>query len=287
MDRIIPRILALAILATLGTIGMFGCSDDDNGTNPPPGLDPPENLAAVNGDGEIDLTWDASPSEDRDDFRRYNVYRDTTSLVGVDPSQLEPKRVGTVNSGQERHLNTGATNGTLYYYHVRAELDDGSLSDPSNEVTAAARLERSDITITEFADPNEPSGYDLSAGLPVSLNASNPNRFEATDFYLGTMAEDDSSAADLSLKSPDLLGGEYHHTNIKLLGIGDDKWALTTTPDNGWTDQVAIVEDAVYAIKTSTGNWSKLQVTSLGGDPGSRTITFRYTYQPNASIHQF
>lgn len=273
----------VAVLA-LASLFLVGCGDDDPAKPIPPGLEPPAALTGVNGDRLITLTWNASPSQTRDDFSRYNVYRSATSLLNTPTGELEAFRVHTVVKGQPNRADTGVENGILYFYHVRSELQGGQLSGPSNEVRAAGRDEGTNKTLMEFAGSGS-SGFDFSTGESVNLAPGNPDRFSNADLYLGTVAADDSSSSPLQLKSPGLLPeAEWQDSQIKILG---QDWDVSTTEDIGWSDQAAVVQGLVYAVKTPTGSFAKLQIQSIGGQAGSRTITFRYTHQPNADIHEF
>ncbi|MGC9394137.1 MAG: alpha-amylase family glycosyl hydrolase [Anaerolineae bacterium] len=88
-------------------------------TPPPPA---PTNLAAVEGDGEAILTWDAVTGADS-----YNVYR--SYVYGGGYAYL-----GQTTTPD--YTDTTVTNGTLYYYVVTAVGVLGAESDVSNEVSA-------------------------------------------------------------------------------------------------------------------------------------------------------
>ena len=133
------------------------------------------------------------------------------------------------------------------------------------------------------------SGFDLSSGYTVSLDQNNPDRFVLTDFYLGTGAVDDVSTAALSLKSPALLvrlDSEWavNSAGIKFLGT---EWDNNTTTEAGFVVQLDVIASAVYAIRTAGGNYAKLKVDEVAGIPGSRSITFRYSYQATPGLIQF
>jgi len=81
----------------------------------------PTGVVAKAGDAKVTLTWNASAGASA-----YTVYRGTSAL-------LTP--LATVGSGTLAFLDTGVTNGTTYYYFVRAQAGD-LLSPPSQIVTA-------------------------------------------------------------------------------------------------------------------------------------------------------
>ncbi len=280
--------IALGILLA-GAIGVTGCGDDDDTTEPPEEFAPPTNLRATNGNEHVVLTWSASPDEGLDEFQRYNIYRGTTSLLGVDPGQLEQlgNKVGSVNAGVTTFQTTVA-NGTLYYFHVRAEKDDGGFSGATNEVQAAGRPEGEGVILEEFASEGD-SGFDFSSGNTVSLAQDNPDRFTLTDVYLGTGDPEDDPVGVLSLKSPELLArlnAEWSNVKSTIKIIGTD-WSANTTEATGFVTQFDVIEGGVYAVKTPTNNYAKLMVESIDGEAGSRSITFRFAFQTTPNLIQF
>ncbi len=192
-------------LALLALMGLAGCGSDSS-TNPPPDFAAPTNVRVANGDQNITIRWDASTNESDSDFKRYNIYRGTSSLIGVSEDQLDQLgyKVGTATSAN-RSFTTTVANGTLYYFHVRGEKNDGTLSHPSDEKKGAGRLEGEGKIIVEFAATGT-TAASISPRAPRSRCANtNPDRFTLTDIYLGTSDATDDSGSPLSLKSPESL----------------------------------------------------------------------------------
>jgi len=282
-------LLGCALL--LAAMGFGGCGDDDSGPPvvPPDKLAPPTSVLVVNGDLSITVRWTASPDESAEDFKQYNIYRGTSSLLSIDPGQLEQlgHKIGSVGKGVGT-IQTVVANGTLYYFHVRSVNEDSELSDASNEVMGAGRAEGQDKIIEEFSSSGD-SGFDFSAGNSVALSQSNPDRFTLTDIYLGTGAADDDPGSVLSLKSPELLArlnSEWasKRAGVKFLGTN---WEASTTDAAGFQTQMDVIQGAVYAIKTPSGHYAKIHVQTISGAAGSRAITFRYAYQATPNLIQF
>jgi hypothetical protein len=283
------RFAGILFAGSVALIGVgAGCGDDDP-VKPPDELAPPTDLVAVNGNNQIVLTWDASPDEETKaaHVAQYNVYRHTSSIIGVDPAQLEGYQVATVESGTWTYNYTVA-NGTLYYFHVRAEDEDGKLSNPTNEEAAAGRAEGTGVVIEEFASTGD-SGFDFSTGGTVSLSQDNPNRFELTDIYLGTSDTQDDISGELTLKSPELLARlntEWAAKQARIKILGND-WDVSTGTTEGLATSFGVLPNAVYMVRTPGGSYGKIQITSTAGDPGERTITFRWSYQPTPGLIEF
>ncbi len=94
----------------------------------------PTNLAAVSGDGEITLTWDALA-----DATSYNVYWATLSGVTTEDNRI--------TSATSPHKHTGLVNGTTYYYVVTAETATGE-TGISSEVFATASAAPTNVSVT-------------------------------------------------------------------------------------------------------------------------------------------
>jgi hypothetical protein len=281
----------LAIAGIAAVLVGVGCGED---ATKPNAFDPPGGLKAINGDLSVVLTWTASPQEGGADFKQYDVYRGTSSLVTLSASELASHKIGNVNKGVLVYTDRFSANGTRYYYHLRSEKNDGSLSTASIEVSGAGRNEGTGKIIEEFVSSGD-SGFDFSTGGTVALAGSNPNRFTTTDLYLGTTAQNDTATAPLALKSPELLArlgnSEWisKDADIKQIGTIDTDFNIATTeaPGAGWANLQSVALGNIYAIKTPSGNYVKVRILDIEGVAGARKITFKYAYQPTAGLVLF
>ncbi|MCH7735211.1 MAG: DNRLRE domain-containing protein, partial [Chloroflexi bacterium] len=101
-------------------------SNEDSATPQTGPPEPPTNLTATPGNTEVALDWDDNAEPD---LAGYNVYRSTTSggpYTKVNGPLVTPSA----------YTDTGLSNGTPYYYVVRAENDSAEESGDSNEATA-------------------------------------------------------------------------------------------------------------------------------------------------------
>jgi len=102
-----------------------GCgSSGSNGGSSDGGSSPPatSSLEGTSGDSQVKLKWDKVSEAEA-----YNVYRSTSAGIDASGNPLEP------GISSPPYTDTGAKNGTEYYYRVTA-VRSGQESDPSNEI---------------------------------------------------------------------------------------------------------------------------------------------------------
>jgi len=86
----------------------------------------PTGLFAAADDGEVVISWNANSETD---LARYNVYRSETSGSGH-------TLLTQTSSSNDELRDSSVTNGTQYFYKIRAEDTTGNVSDYSSEVSA-------------------------------------------------------------------------------------------------------------------------------------------------------
>ncbi|MGQ9498566.1 MAG: carboxypeptidase regulatory-like domain-containing protein [Desulfotomaculales bacterium] len=124
---------------------------------------PPSNLQATAGDGQVSLSWTASPTEGVG----YYVYRRTEGTSYGDAALNSTPLTGT------SYTDTTVVNGTTYYYVVKAVDGRGNLSEASNEVAATPQA-----APTPPISP--PASTDTSAGGGTEAPAPSPAASPAT-----------------------------------------------------------------------------------------------------------
>jgi hypothetical protein len=101
---------------------------DGGGESP----EPPTDLQATAGDGQVDLTWNPGGSSSP---AGYNVYRSTSSFSDIsNATKLNGSLLSDAN-----YTDREVTNGTEYFYRVTGVDSDGNESSPSGEVSTAPR----------------------------------------------------------------------------------------------------------------------------------------------------
>lgn len=283
------RLRGLTLCLALATaVWVNGCSEDDT-TEPPAEFAPPTNLIYINDDGSVFLQWSASPDAAISDFAGYTVYRSTSSMAALTPSQLAGLKLNATPQAA-LNMSPSAANGTKYYYAVAAAKDNGNISELSNQIDTAARAESDQIELSEFRFTSEPSGLNLETGTAYEMESSSPDNRPFIDVYLGTTDPDDSIDSPLAFKSPSLvLDGDPRWANrvgkVQVLANFD-----TPTADTGdWLDTVTLGTNAeavgkVIAVRTPIDGeghyfYAKLRVDAVSGAAGQRQITLTRAYQ--------
>ncbi len=278
------RIRLLSFLG-LPLIVLMACSSDE--VVSPTELTPPSNLRIMDiplSGGQVELQWDGAVSVDVT-YVGYRLYAHTQSIQSLDNAQelasYEKKEVGS--AVQNTVLNLGDSY-TYYYVHVRAVTDEGELSRASNEIFLIARPEDEGAVVYEFAtQAGNPSGYDLSEGVAVSMALTNSDRHDKTDFFLG-YADGITGGGALYLWSPKRASSDYQNTT-GFAGMTSSFDDLTRVPDGTtFLDHVAVTAGSVIAVKITdehaVSNYAKLYFMRVEGDEPERTLVFQWAYQP-------
>lgn len=142
---------------------------------------PPVGLSAADktGDngGAVTLSWTASTESD---VVGYKVYRSTSANSGF---ALVTQASGT------SYVDTGLTNGTVYYYRITAVDSAGQESDPSSVVSATPIDDTAPAAPTGLAASDVPN--DQGDAVAVSWSANNESdlagyRLTITNVHTGT-----------------------------------------------------------------------------------------------------
>jgi len=105
-------------------------------------IEPPENLQATAGIGEVTLTFDVQPDHDH-----LILYRSTSPEAGYVVVDASVALDGS-------HVDDGLTNDVTYYYFMMAVDGDGHVSAPSNVVSATPKEEAISPTPTPTPTPS-------------------------------------------------------------------------------------------------------------------------------------
>ncbi|UYM04017.1 choice-of-anchor D domain-containing protein [Solicola gregarius] len=135
----------------------------------------PTELAATAGDGQVDLEWAASAS---DDVAGYRIYRATTPTVDIAPANLIDG-LGNVAEYSDQDVE----NDTTYYYAV-VTVDQAGNASPSSEIASA--------TPTDTTAPGAPAGLAATGGdglVELAWDASADSDVTGYRVYRGDTAD--------------------------------------------------------------------------------------------------
>ena len=226
---------------------------------------PPINLAAAAGNGQVALTWAATPGA-----TSYNIYRGTTA-GGESATAIASTNISTTS-----YTNTGLTNGTTYYYKVKAVNSNGT-SAYSNEASAAPTGATS--------IPAAPTNLVATAGnAQISLTWTASSGATSYSVYRGTTANGESATplvsglTTTSYTNSGLTNGTHYYYKVK---------ATNSAGTSGYSGEASATPAAtVFAA------WNKIvcQANSLALDnynvTTSGTAIHQETYSASALAEQ-
>lgn len=246
---------------------------------------PPANVNAVPGNGQATITWDESIWA-----TSYSVYRSTTSGSGY--SQIATGLTSTI------FTDTGLTNGTNYYYVVRATNSLGTSSNsvevsvtPSEDTqapTAPANLVASNVTTTSLTvswsastDNVGVKGYDVYRdgaliGSTTGLSFDDSGLIPNTTYVYTVRAKDaagnvSASSSPLNVKTqdifptPELLLDNFDG-NPPWPGANDlGNWAGA----NGFVNNAGVIDNGALKLQYNNSGW-------FGSDINRDISQYRY-----------
>ncbi len=191
------------------------------------GFYPPMELALVQNEDNVDLTWNA-PIDGTSNFEAYHVYRNDVEIAVI-TSIFDT--VFTDNTVQD---------GVTYNYYVTASYsgENGGVSNPTNTVSVTMGLMQTHIW--DFEDGTQ--GWTIKDddtgwrwGIPVNLSGNNTNYLstDSDDVGSGTHVVDYaiSPEVDLSIYSVAYLEFDYGWRDYS-----SDEYSLVyrTSPEDAW-----------------------------------------------------
>ncbi len=188
-----------------------------SGSSPPPA---PTGLTAAGGNAQVTLSWTASSGA-----TSYNVYRGTTA-GGESTTAIATGVTAT------SYVNTGLTNGTIYYYKVAA-VNAGVTSALSAEASATPQV----------SAPLAPTGLTATAGnASVTLSWTASSGATSYNIYRGTTAGGESTTAiasgitTISYSDTGLTNGTTYYYKLAAVnarGTGALSAEVSATPQAG------------------------------------------------------
>lgn len=234
----------------------------------PEKLRTPQGLAASAGDGKVTLSW--SPTGD--EGVSYRVWRDTDADVPADSAHLVS---GTDPITTTSFTDTGLTNGTTYYYVVRAVIPGQANSDSTAAVAATPNDASAFVEKVNFqsAAAPVPSGYLRDYGQAFGARSGAD---QGSGLSYGWIGESGGAPLDLSVGGTTNVGNGRDRnleTDQRLDTFmhmqAEDVPNFNGTAVNGiW--EIA-VPDGQYAVTVAVGDGA------TNSDPESHTINVEGT----------
>jgi len=191
----------------------------------------PANVKAVAGTSQVTLSWTASPGA-----TSYDIYRGSTS-GGESPHPIATGIAGTT------FVNTGLTNGTTYYYRLRAKSATGA-GMYSSEVSATPQ-------------PAAPTGLTATAGnTQITLAWTASAGAASYNIYRGTAPGAESATpiatgiTSTSYVNNGLINGSAYYYVVAAVNGG----SVSTKSNEAWTKPQPPVPAAPKNLATTRGN---------------------------------
>ena len=217
--------------------GSSGYSNEASTTPVLPAPAAPTGLTATPGNAQVALAWTASSGASS-----YSIFRGTTA--GGESTTAIATGVTTTS-----YTNTGLTNGTKYYYEIKAVNSAGS-SAYSNEASA---------TPVAPTVPAAPTGLTATAGnTQVALSWAASSGATSYSVFRGTTAGGESTTAvatgitTTSYTNTGLTNGTTYYYKVT---------AVNTTGSSGYSNEasakpVAATDNAVYNFESGMQGWA-------------------------------
>jgi hypothetical protein len=237
------------LLLIVSSLVLAGCEKIAGPDFVPPAA--PSGLYTETGDNFIELFWRANLEKD---VAGYNVFVSSTyngryELIG--------------SSRSPYFSDTGARNGSSYYYAVTAYDFDGNESELSRDVVYdIPRPEGYNVVLNNYRQTPATAGYDFSEYAVRSYN----DRY--TDMYF------------------EYYNGEYYmnvntDTDVQDVGATSSLLDVRQAPTAGWsaTHDVTLRVGHTYVVWTWDDHYAKFRVTGLS----SSRIVLDWAYQLQVS----
>lgn len=210
----------------------------------------PTGLAATPGNTQVSLSWNASAGA-----TSYNVYRGTTA----NGESTTPIATGIVTTG---YTNTGLTNGTTYYYKVKAVNASGT-SGYSNEASAVP---------TGGSAPAAPTGLAATPGnTQISLSWSASSGATSYEIYRGTTSNGQnatpiaSGVTATNYTNTGLTNGTTYYYKVK---------AVNASGASGYSNEASAVPAAGGPPSFANASFETPSLTTYSYNPAGSSWTF-------------
>ena len=241
------------------------------GASSPVAPSAPQSLAATAGSGSVSLTWSPPASNGGAAISGYNIYR------GTSPNGEATTPVATVNGTS--FTDTGLTNGTTYYYTVKA-VNSAGTSSASNEASATP----TGVTATVPTAPQSLAATGGNGSVQLSWSAPSSNGgspITGYNVYRGTSPGQESTTpvatnvTTTSFTNSGLTNGTtYYYTVAAVNAVG-------TSPQSGEASATprATAPSAPTGLVASAGDGKVVLSWTVPNSDGGSPITGYNVYR--------
>jgi Polysaccharide lyase/Ca-dependent carbohydrate-binding module xylan-binding len=234
-----------------------------SGTGTTPGNDTvapgqPTGLTALAGDGRVTLDWSDNTDSD---LAGYDVYRSTTAGTAY-------AKVTTAPLTSSSYVDLGRTNGTRYYYVVKAVDASGNASAGSSEATAvpaSAMVPAPSASVLWTADAERPtndewsseSSADKSYSYTQVADAAQGSRAYRHEIRDGDVSDDGLPRVEVGQCNGNAIsGGLAECPANRRFNAGDERWIAFQVRFDQWN-----------ATTTATNNFMQMKNNGNGAPP--------------------
>ncbi len=207
----------------------------------------PTGLSTQTGDNFIELFWNTNPEPD---VVGYHMY--------VSPTFEGP--YGMIGSAVSSYfVDSGAGNGSIYYYAVSAFDNAGNESELSRVAYDIPRPEGYNVILQDYHQVPEGAGYDFSGYGVVPFD----------DLYTDMYFEYFQGEYYMVVRSDD--------TDIQDMGFTSSLLDITIAPASGWSasHDVRLTVGHTYVVWTWDDHYAKFRVTGISPN----RVVFDWAYQ--------
>ncbi len=261
---------ALAVL-----VGVVGCSDDTLVLNAP-------FVQASWSTNSVTLTWEPVAEAES-----YDIYRGTavTNLALYDTDFA---------ATQFQDLDAAA--GTVYYYAVNAKKGDVESGLSSSVAAFPHTAPATTGKVYENTSSNGSYyGFFMNNGIAGGEDFTQAQVTQGAAADLGLNTHDQGSEVDPEFRSPHFTAGSRNSSFVLVQenATEQDFNALVSASEAAYSwaaDDIAVLPQALYLVKTDEGNFAKLWITSgagtspFAGSGADEYVEFRFDYNPNGVI---
>lgn len=251
MENKMKNLIKIVALLFFSGLLFISCNDNSNDPNISIVPVPPQGLRAIAMNNKVYLYWN----------HNYEASVIGYNIMVSNSYNGRYQKIGFTNKNE--FYDTGAANGTTYYYAVTAYDNYGNESELSLEnVSATPRPEIFGLTLRNYLTDPLGAGYILNSNQIVAYN------HQSADFYY----EYYNNLPYMNV---------FKDSDIQDMGYTEDFDEIVKSPTKGWspTKDVVLIVGHTYTVWTWDDHFAKFRVKEIY--PDRVVIDCSYQLQKN------